>query len=246
MEPEEFLTTCVMAGCEYIQNIDRVGLKRVLNDYKKAGGSCHEVIKALQDNKAFKDKVPPNYWEDVQKVKTIFKFQTVYDPRSKQFVPIHQPKEGETFDQKYVGSLIDPDDQENYALGKIHKKTLQPIDKYIDMFDIDLCRRDYKDNCISERSFRCTDLSFFDDNRLFWEAKNKEGNIGDQNVQGTSMRHGIYAYSSKDWAEVKQKIIEETNKAKEDFIQKKKEEEKDKTEEEKLQEQKEQEAEEIK
>lgn len=64
MSPDEFLTTCVMAGCEYIQSIDRVGLKRVLNDYKKSK-SCKKVIEDLRNNKAMKDKVPSTYYESV-------------------------------------------------------------------------------------------------------------------------------------------------------------------------------------
>jgi len=73
MTEEEFLTTCVMAGCEYIASIDRVGLKRVLNDYKKSK-SCAKVIEDLKANKAYKDKVPEDYSDNVEKVKTIFKF----------------------------------------------------------------------------------------------------------------------------------------------------------------------------
>ena len=80
MDEEEFLTTCIMGGCEYIKSIDRVGLKVVLKNHQKAK-SCEQVVKDLKANKAFKDRVPDQYWEQVQKVKTIFKFQTVYDPR---------------------------------------------------------------------------------------------------------------------------------------------------------------------
>jgi hypothetical protein len=36
MDSDEFLMTCIMAGCEYIESIDRVGLKVVLKNYQKA------------------------------------------------------------------------------------------------------------------------------------------------------------------------------------------------------------------
>lgn len=91
------MTTCIMAGCEYLNSIDRVGLKRVLGDYKKAG-SCEKVVEALLKNKAMKDRVPEGYFQNVQKVKTIFRHQTVYNPKEKKFVPIFEPKEGEVFD----------------------------------------------------------------------------------------------------------------------------------------------------
>ena len=64
--------------------------------------------------------------------------------------------------------------------------------------------KDWNDNCITDRSFRCKDLSFFDDNSLFWASDKPEGNIGDQNVMGSNIRHGIYAYSSKDWDNFKE------------------------------------------
>ena len=135
MDRDEFLMTCILGGCEYIQSIDRVGLKTVLKLHQKAG-SCEQVIRDLQKTKSFKDRVPENYIEKVNKVKTIFKFQTVYDPRIKKFVPSEKPKEGESFDQKYVGDLIDPDDMENYATGKLHKKTLQPKVDYLKVLEV--------------------------------------------------------------------------------------------------------------
>lgn len=109
MDRNQFLETLIMGGCEYIQSIDRVGLKVVLKNHAKHG-SCEKVVKDLKANKLFKDRVPDDYWEQVQKVKTIFKCQTVYDCREKKFVPISN-EEGLEFDQKYVGAHIDPDDQ---------------------------------------------------------------------------------------------------------------------------------------
>ena len=45
----------------------------VLRIFEKAK-SCEGVIKDLKANKAFKDRVPDNYYETLKKVKTIFKF----------------------------------------------------------------------------------------------------------------------------------------------------------------------------
>lgn len=73
MNSEEFIETCCMAGCEYIQSIDRVGLKVICKSFQKAK-SCEQIVKDLIANKKFKDRVPDNYWQNVCKVKTIFKF----------------------------------------------------------------------------------------------------------------------------------------------------------------------------
>jgi exonuclease-1 len=130
LEHDQFVEVCIMAGCEYIPSIDRVGLKVVLKNMLKLK-TCDAVIEEFRKNPKMKDRVPENYWEEIQKVKQIFKFQTVYDPRTKRFCPLFEPKEGETFDQHFVGDLIDPDDMEDYANGQINKKTLQPYEKYI-------------------------------------------------------------------------------------------------------------------
>ena len=53
-----------MGGCEYINSIDRVGLKVMLKHLQKAK-TCEKVIDDLKANKAFKDRVPENYYEQV-------------------------------------------------------------------------------------------------------------------------------------------------------------------------------------
>ena len=121
---DEFINVCVMGGCEYLNSIDRVGLKVVLKNLEKAK-TCEQVVKDLKASKSFKDRVPQGYLETMKKVRQIFKYQTVYDPRSRKFVPLNQPEEKEPInDQDYVGAMIDSADMEDYANGKINKKTL--------------------------------------------------------------------------------------------------------------------------
>ena len=68
-----------------------------------------------------------------------------------------------------MGALIDEDDQEAYSRGLLHKKTLQPKEKHLEKFDLQRFLKDWKENCISDSSFRCSDISFFDDNAEFWK-----------------------------------------------------------------------------
>ena len=86
-----------MGGCDYSNSIDKVGLKTVLKDHKKFG-SCMGIVENWMQNKSMRDKIPEFYAQNIQKAITIFKHQTVYDPRCKRFVPIHWPKRDETFD----------------------------------------------------------------------------------------------------------------------------------------------------
>ena len=97
MSHHEFILACVMAGCEYMESIQRVGLKVVCKLFKKTG-SIEGVITDLQNNKIFKDRVPDGYLEQIEKTATIFLFQTVYDPIKKKWV---QNCESETEEQNY-------------------------------------------------------------------------------------------------------------------------------------------------
>ena len=49
-----------MAGCEYLDNIPRVGLKVVLKHFEREK-SFKKVMEYLRTNKSTKDKVPKNY-----------------------------------------------------------------------------------------------------------------------------------------------------------------------------------------
>ena len=69
-----------MAGCEYLPNIERVGLKVALKHFDKIK-SFTGVLKFLRENKPTMDKVPENYEDKVHRVIQLFKYQTVYDPR---------------------------------------------------------------------------------------------------------------------------------------------------------------------
>jgi len=59
---EDFSYACVMAGCEYLPNIERVGLKMTLKHFEKHK-SFAGVMKFLRENKATKDRVPEGYEE---------------------------------------------------------------------------------------------------------------------------------------------------------------------------------------
>ena len=62
LSKEDFSYACVMAGCEYITNIERIGLKVALKHFNKLG-SFAEVMKFLRTNTITKDRVPEMYEE---------------------------------------------------------------------------------------------------------------------------------------------------------------------------------------
>ena len=70
-----------MAGCEYLPNIDRIGLKVALKHFDKHK-SFDKVMEFLRSNKTTKDKIPEGYEEKAQQVVELFQYQTVYDVTS--------------------------------------------------------------------------------------------------------------------------------------------------------------------
>ena len=68
-------------------------------------------------------------------------------------------------------------------------------DSYINKFKLDLLMRDWSNNNISESSLRVKDKSFFDVDMTM------------QNISGS--RHGVYAFSRKDWDKIKEKVEDE-------------------------------------
>ena len=62
MRREQFVTACVLSGCDYIKSIKGLGLKvaiKLLNEHK----TIEHVIEALRLNKTFTEKVPEGYEE---------------------------------------------------------------------------------------------------------------------------------------------------------------------------------------
>ena len=60
LSKEDFVYACIMAGCEYLDNIPRVGLKVVLKHFEREK-SFKKVMEFLRSNKSTSDKVPKNY-----------------------------------------------------------------------------------------------------------------------------------------------------------------------------------------
>jgi len=59
---DDFSYACAMAGCEYLPNIERIGLKVTLKHFSKHK-TFDAVMKFLRTNKATKDKIPEGYEE---------------------------------------------------------------------------------------------------------------------------------------------------------------------------------------
>ena len=121
-----------------------------------------------------KDKVPFNYLEALNKVMTVFLYQTVYNPTTKQQTTLSKLPEGEVIDQEYIGPLIDQNILPDYVRGLMNKSTMEKRQTYGGVIDFKILLDDFRTNNITDRSFKCIDDQFFGSTRPREERKTGE------------------------------------------------------------------------
>jgi len=82
---EMFRQVCILAGCDYLQSISGLGIKRAHVIMKKYR-SVDKVISALRIDPNF--IVPEDYEEQFRKAELTFLHQRVFDPDKQSIVPL--------------------------------------------------------------------------------------------------------------------------------------------------------------
>ncbi|EPS71924.1 exonuclease, partial [Genlisea aurea] len=81
------LEMCILSGCDYLQSLPGMGLKKA-HAFIKKFKSHDKVIKHLRYNGI---EVPPNYEECFEKAVLTFRHQRVYDPDTENVVNLSEP-----------------------------------------------------------------------------------------------------------------------------------------------------------
>lgn len=121
----EFRRMAILSGCDYLENINKMGLKtayRLIRKYK----SMDRLIRALQFDGQY--KVPKNYLQDFEQAERTFLHQWVYCPivqRLINYTPI--PEELDLCDLSYIGSYMDPDIAVGVARGDLDPHTKEAL-----------------------------------------------------------------------------------------------------------------------
>ena len=121
----EFRRMAILSGCDYLTNINKMGLKtayRYVRKYK----SIEKIIRMLQFDGHY--HVPAGYLEAFKKAELTFLYQRVFCPLLNEIVMttsmgIHDEPEEFAF----IGSAIDPDTALGVAKGDLHPMTKEPI-----------------------------------------------------------------------------------------------------------------------
>lgn len=130
-------------------------------------GTFEKVIEGLKNNKIFKDRVPENYLEAVNRVKALFFYQTVYDSRSRSLTSLEPIPENVANDieSEFLGdrSVIESKEGNLYHFvnGYLDKKSFTVRPHYANVLDLKRFLADYHSNSVNEYSFVCVDRSFF-------------------------------------------------------------------------------------
>lgn len=84
-----FVRTCVLSGCDYISSLKGIGFKRACV-YTRSAANLDSLLRLVAKESKF--PVPPSYRQAFEKAFLTYKFQTVYDPKTKSLVPLSRPE----------------------------------------------------------------------------------------------------------------------------------------------------------
>lgn len=119
------LEMCILSGCDYLQSLPGMGLKKAHALMKKFKN--HEnVIKHLKYNSV---DVTPLYEESFKKAILTFRHQRVYDPVSENIAHLSEPVGITDEDVDFLGPLLPQHVAKGIAEGDIDPFTIEPIQR---------------------------------------------------------------------------------------------------------------------
>ncbi|XP_038688466.1 exonuclease 1-like isoform X1 [Tripterygium wilfordii] len=120
---EMLLEMCIFSGCDYLQSLPGMGLKRAHALIKKF--KCYDkVIKHLKYSTA---SVPPLYEESFKKAMLTFQHQRVYDPVSQDIVHLSEISDTIGDDLDFLGPAIPQHVAKGIAKGDLDPFTQMPF-----------------------------------------------------------------------------------------------------------------------
>ncbi|XP_049371358.1 exonuclease 1 [Solanum verrucosum] len=119
------LEMCILSGCDYLQSLPGMGLKKAHALVKKFK-SYDKVIKHLRYNTA---AVSPMYEESFRKAIMTFQHQRVYDLMTEDLVHLSELSDCGSQDLDFLGPLIPTEIAQGIAKGDIDPFTMMPFQK---------------------------------------------------------------------------------------------------------------------
>ncbi|XP_050287547.1 exonuclease 1 isoform X2 [Quercus robur] len=117
------LEMCILSGCDYLQSLPGMGLKRAYALIKKFK-SYDKVIKHLRYSTV---SIPPSYEESFRKAILTFQHQRVYDPINEDIVHLSDISDNIGDDLDFLGPLISQQTAKGIAKGDLDPFTKMPF-----------------------------------------------------------------------------------------------------------------------
>ena len=117
----DFRCMAILSGCDYLNNINRMGLKsayRLVRKYK----TIEKIIRMLQFDGQY--HVPEGYLEAFHKAEMTFLYQRVYCPTERRIVTMSEPEDGVQVEElAFIGEQLDQATAEGVARGDLDPMT---------------------------------------------------------------------------------------------------------------------------
>jgi exonuclease-1 len=121
----EFRRMSILSGCDYLANINNMGLKTAYRMVRKHK-TIEKVVRMLQFDGKF--HVPKGYLESFYQAELTFLHQRVYCPRARSLVLHTQPEHPIDEDKMpFIGSYVEPEIAQGVARGDLNPMTKKPI-----------------------------------------------------------------------------------------------------------------------
>ncbi|KAI9779110.1 MAG: Rad2 nuclease [Peltula sp. TS41687] len=121
----EFRQMAILSGCDYLANINQMGLKTAYRLVRKHK-TVNRIVQVVQFEGPF--KVPAGYLESFKRAELTFKHQRVFCPKKNKLVMFTDPEEDlEEEDLSFLGRDIKPAVAVGVANGELHPMTKEPL-----------------------------------------------------------------------------------------------------------------------
>jgi 5'-3' exonuclease len=121
LTPDSLPDLCVLSGCDYLQNIPRIGLKTAAQLLHRSGGNLKRALR-LARVRGF--AVPPDYEERAKLARLVFLSQTIYDLQKHCLVPLRPLPPGmDDINRDYLGPMLPNQIAQLIARGDVHPIT---------------------------------------------------------------------------------------------------------------------------
>ncbi|KRT81722.1 hypothetical protein AMK59_6260 [Oryctes borbonicus] len=131
---DKFRYMCILSGCDYLQNLPGVGIKKALKFISlTADPSIYNVLLKLPSYLKLPNVVvTDDYREGFMIADATFKHQLVFDPVKRKLLPLHDPQISGTREEycRNAGHLIDETLAFEMALGNVDPFTHEPYDDW--------------------------------------------------------------------------------------------------------------------